>query len=125
VDNLVIIDTPDALLVASKDRAQDVKHVYARLKAQGHEAYKLHRTVHRPWGTYTVLEEGPGFKIKRIEVAPGARLSLQSHKQRSEHWVVVRGTARVNQRGAGVRRGDQRVDLHPRGQPAPSLERDR
>jgi mannose-1-phosphate guanylyltransferase len=95
VDDLVIIDTPDALLVASRERAQDVKHVYARLKAQGHEAYKLHRTVHRPWGTYTVLEEGPGFKIKRIEVKPGARLSLQSHKQRSEHWIVVRGTARV------------------------------
>lgn len=95
VDNLVIIDTPDAVLVASKARAQDVKHVYARLKAQGHEAHKLHRTVHRPWGTYTVLEEGPGFKIKRIEVKPGARLSLQSHKQRSEHWIVVRGTARV------------------------------
>jgi len=95
VDNLVIVDTPDAVLVASKARAQDVKHVYAKLKAQGHEAHKLHRTVHRPWGTYTVLEEGPGFKIKRIEVKPGARLSLQSHKQRSEHWIVVRGTARV------------------------------
>ena len=95
VDNLVIVDTPDALLVASKSRAQDVKHVYNRLKAEGNEAHKLHRTVHRPWGTYTVLEEGPGFKIKRIEVKPGARLSLQSHKQRSEHWIVVRGTARV------------------------------
>jgi len=95
VDNLVIVDTPDAVLVASKARAQDVKHVYARLKAEGNEAHKLHRTVHRPWGTYTVLEEGPGFKIKRIEVKPGARLSLQSHKQRSEHWIVVRGTARV------------------------------
>jgi len=95
VDNLVIIDTPDALLVADKERSQEVKHIYAALKAQGNEAYKLHRTVHRPWGTYTVLEEGPRFKIKRIVVNPGASLSLQMHHHRSEHWVVVSGTARV------------------------------
>jgi mannose-1-phosphate guanylyltransferase/mannose-6-phosphate isomerase len=93
--NLVIIDTPDALLVADKARAQDVKHIYAQLKAEGHEAHKLHRTVHRPWGTYTVLEEGPGFKIKRICVKPGASLSLQMHHHRSEHWIVVNGTATV------------------------------
>lgn len=95
VDNLVIIDTPDALLVANKERSQEVKHIYAALKAQGNEAYKLHRTVHRPWGTYTVLEEGPRFKIKRIVVNPGASLSLQMHHHRSEHWVVVSGTAKV------------------------------
>jgi mannose-1-phosphate guanylyltransferase/mannose-6-phosphate isomerase len=95
LSNVVIIDTPDALLVADASRAQDVKHVYARLKEQGHEAHKLHRTVHRPWGMYTVLEEGPGFKIKRIEVKPGASLSLQMHQQRSEHWIVVSGTAQV------------------------------
>jgi mannose-1-phosphate guanylyltransferase/mannose-6-phosphate isomerase len=95
VSNVVIVDTPDALLVADASRAQDVKHIYARLKEQGHEAHKLHRTVHRPWGTYTVLEEGPGFKIKRIEVKPGASLSLQMHNHRSEHWIVVSGTAQV------------------------------
>jgi mannose-1-phosphate guanylyltransferase/mannose-6-phosphate isomerase len=95
VSDLVIVDTPDALLVAAASSAQDVKHLYARLKEQGHEAHKLHRTVHRPWGTYTVLEEGPGFKIKRIEVRPGASLSLQMHKHRSEHWIVVSGTATV------------------------------
>ena len=95
VENLVIIDTPDALLVASRDRVQDVRQVYMQLKARGHEAHKLHRTVHRPWGTYTVLEEGPGFKIKRIEVKPGASLSLQVHRHRSEHWIVVSGTAKV------------------------------
>ena len=95
IDNLVIIDTSDALLVASKDRVQDVKRIYAGLKEQGHEAYKLHRTVHRPWGTYTVLEEGDHFKIKRIVVKPGASLSLQMHHHRSEHWIVVRGAARV------------------------------
>lgn len=95
VDNLMIIDTPDALLVAHPDKAQDVKQVVARLKSQDHEAYKLHRTVARPWGTYTVLEEGPRFKIKRIEVRPGGSLSLQMHHHRSEHWIVVSGMAKV------------------------------
>jgi mannose-1-phosphate guanylyltransferase/mannose-6-phosphate isomerase len=95
IRDLVIIDTPDALLVASKAHAQEVRHIYAQLKAEGHEAHKLHRTVHRPWGTYTVLEEGPGFKIKRIEVKPGASLSLQMHNHRSEHWIVVSGSATV------------------------------
>jgi mannose-1-phosphate guanylyltransferase len=95
LDNLIIIDTPDALLVADRTRVQDVKHVYAQLKSQGHDTYKLHRTVHRPWGTYTVLEEGSRFKIKRIEVKPGGTLSLQMHHHRSEHWIVVSGMARV------------------------------
>lgn len=95
VADLMIIDTPDALLVAHPDCAQDVKQVVARLKKQNHEAYKLHRTVSRPWGTYTVLEEGPRFKIKRIEVKPGASLSLQMHHHRSEHWIVVSGMAKV------------------------------
>ena len=95
VDNLLIIDTPDALLVADKSRAQDVKHIYTQLKARGHEAHKLHRTVYRPWGTYTILEENERFKIKRIEVKPGASLSLQMHHHRSEHWIVVSGMAKV------------------------------
>ena len=95
VDNLIIVDTPDALLVADKSRAQDVKHLYQTLKTNGHDAHKHHLTVHRPWGTYTVLEEDPSFKIKRIEVKPGASLSLQMHHHRSEHWIVVSGMARV------------------------------
>ena len=95
VKNLIIIDTPDAVLIADKSCAQDVKHIYAQLKLNGHEAHKLHRTVHRPWGAYTVLEEGIGFKIKRIEVNPGAKISLQMHHHRSEHWVVVSGIAKV------------------------------
>ena len=95
VNGLIIVDTPDALLVADKTRAQDVKHLYAALKAKGDAAHKHHVTVHRPWGTYTVLQEDPSFKIKRIEVKPGGRLSLQMHHHRSEHWVVVRGMARV------------------------------
>ncbi len=95
VDNLVIVDTPDATLVAHRDQLQRVREVVSELKARGHEAYKLHRTVARPWGAYTVVQEGPGFKIKRIEVKPGASLSLQLHHRRSEHWVVVRGLADV------------------------------
>jgi mannose-1-phosphate guanylyltransferase / mannose-6-phosphate isomerase len=95
VQDLVVIDTPDALLIANRGSAQDVKHLYGLLKAQGHETHKLHRKVHRPWGTYCVLEEGPQFKIKRIEVKPGASLSLQMHHHRNEHWVVVGGTATV------------------------------
>ncbi|HEY3179235.1 MAG TPA: mannose-1-phosphate guanylyltransferase/mannose-6-phosphate isomerase [Casimicrobiaceae bacterium] len=104
VDNLVIVDTPDAVLVAHRDHLQRVKDVVGELKARGHEAYKLHRTVARPWGAYTTLEEGPGFKIKRIEVRPSGSLSLQLHHRRSEHWVVVHGRARVT-------RGDDVFEL--------------
>ncbi len=95
VSDLLVVDTPDALLVANRAHAQEIGHVYRRLKAANHPAVRLPRTVHRPWGTYTVLEEGERFKIKRIEVKPGGRLSLQLHRHRSEHWVVVCGTARV------------------------------
>ncbi len=95
VENLVIIDTADAVLVAHRDHLQRVKEVVGELKARGHEAYRLHKTVARPWGAYTVLQENPGFKIKRIEVKTGASLSLQLHHRRSEHWIVVSGTARV------------------------------
>ncbi len=95
VENLIVIDTPDALLIVDKNRAQDVKQIVGQLKKIGHEAYRLHRTVHRPWGTYTVLEEGANFKMKRIVVKPGASLSLQMHHHRSEHWIVVDGMAKV------------------------------
>ena len=93
--NLIIVDTPDALLVADRDRTQDVKKVVDQLRLQKHETTKVHRTVARPWGTYTVLEEGERFKIKRIVVKPGASLSLQMHHHRSEHWIVVNGIAKV------------------------------
>lgn len=95
VQDLIVVDTADAILVAHADRAQDVRLVVKRLKDSGHDAYRLHRTVSRPWGTYTVLEEGPRFKIKRIVVKPGAALSLQMHHHRSEHWIVVQGMAKV------------------------------
>lgn len=102
VDDLIVIDTADAILVAHVDRAQDVRQVVKRLKDSNHDAYRLHRTVSRPWGTYTVLEEGPRFKIKRIVVKPNAALSLQMHHHRSEHWVVVQGMAKVTN-GEGAR----------------------
>lgn len=95
VEDLIIVNTQDAVLVAHKDRCQEVKQVVTRLKKHGNEAYRLHRTVFRPWGTYTVLEEGKRFKIKRIEVKPGASLSLQMHHHRNEHWIVVSGMAKV------------------------------
>ncbi|MCC7327501.1 MAG: mannose-1-phosphate guanylyltransferase/mannose-6-phosphate isomerase [Burkholderiales bacterium] len=108
VENLVIVDTPDAVLIAHRDQLQRVKEVVGELKARGHDSYKLHRTVARPWGSYTILGEGPGFKIKRIEVKPGGALSLQLHHRRTEHWVVVRGTAHVTC-------GDHAFDL-PQGE---------
>ncbi|WXL26074.1 mannose-1-phosphate guanylyltransferase/mannose-6-phosphate isomerase [Ectopseudomonas mendocina] len=95
LDNLIVVDTSDAVLIAHADRAQDVGKVAKQLKLNKHDAYRLHRTVNRPWGTYTVLEEGPRFKIKRIVVKPGATLSLQMHHHRSEHWIVVQGMAKV------------------------------
>jgi mannose-1-phosphate guanylyltransferase/mannose-6-phosphate isomerase len=95
IDNVVIVDTPDALLVADRSRSQDVKKVVEQLKLSRHDLVKVHRTAGRPWGTYTVLEEGDGFKIKRIVVKPGQSLSLQMHHHRSEHWIVVSGTAKV------------------------------
>jgi mannose-1-phosphate guanylyltransferase/mannose-6-phosphate isomerase len=95
LNDLVVVDTPDATLVCAKDRAQDVRKVVDALEAQRAQEHVVHKTVQRPWGTYTVLLEGPGYKIKRITVNPLSRLSLQQHRQRSEHWVVVGGTARV------------------------------
>ncbi len=93
--DIVVVDTDDATLVCSKSAAQEVKKVVEVLKERKGDAHRVHRTVIRPWGTYTVLEEGACYKIKRIVVNPRSKLSLQSHTKRSEHWVVVSGTARV------------------------------
>jgi mannose-1-phosphate guanylyltransferase len=95
VQDILIVDTPDALLVADKNRAQSVKTIYNRLKTDGHEAYRQHYTVYRPWGSYTLLGQGPRFKIKRLEIKPGESISFQLHHHRSEHWVVVSGMAEV------------------------------
>ena len=95
VDDLVVVETDDAVLVARKDRVQQVKDVVARLKADDRSHAVLHREVHRPWGSYDSIDQDDGFQVKRIKVKPGGRLSLQSHRHRAEHWIVVRGTARV------------------------------
>jgi|SRR5579863_1272365 len=95
LSDMVVVDTEDATLVCAKESAQEVKQVVSALKARNGEEHLVHRSVYRPWGSFTVLEKGPGYKIKRIEVKPGAKLSLQMHHKRSEHWVVISGTATV------------------------------
>ncbi|GAB3728549.1 mannose-1-phosphate guanylyltransferase/mannose-6-phosphate isomerase [Luteimonas pelagia] len=95
VDDLVVVETDDAVLVARKDRVQQVKDVVARLKDDRRSQAALHREVHRPWGSYDSVDVGDGFQVKRIKVKPGGRLSLQAHARRAEHWIVVRGSARV------------------------------
>jgi mannose-1-phosphate guanylyltransferase / mannose-6-phosphate isomerase len=91
----VVIETPDAVLVAHKDKAQAIGPMVAKLKSAGREECQQHRKVHRPWGTYDSIERGERFQVKRIVVNPGATLSLQMHHHRAEHWIVVRGTAKV------------------------------
>ncbi len=95
VDNLVVVETADAVLVADKRRTQDVKKIVAELKTQKRPLAFIHRKVHRPWGWYDSVDSGKRFQVKRIVVNPGARLSLQLHHHRAEHWIVVKGTAEV------------------------------
>jgi len=95
VQNLVVVETPDAVLVADRSRSQDVKHIVNALQQQKREEHTLHRKVHRPWGWYDSVDEAGRFKVKRIQVKPGASLSLQKHHHRAEHWVVVNGTAEI------------------------------
>ncbi|MDP2688719.1 MAG: mannose-1-phosphate guanylyltransferase/mannose-6-phosphate isomerase [Deltaproteobacteria bacterium] len=102
--DFILVDTPDATLVCPKERAQEVKDVVGALKKKGYIEHEIHRTVERPWGYYTLLEQGEGYKIKKIRVEPRRRLSLQMHHHRSEHWVVITGTARVQ-------RGEEVVDV--------------
>lgn len=95
VQNLVVVETPDAVLVADTARSQDVKHIVSILQQQKRAELDLHRKVHRPWGWYDSIDEDGRFKVKRIQVKPGASLSLQKHHHRAEHWVVVKGTAEI------------------------------
>jgi mannose-1-phosphate guanylyltransferase len=95
VDNLVIIDTPDAVLVANKDKVQEVKQIVEQLKKEQRSEAVLHREVYRPWGKYDSVDSGERFQVKRITVKPGAKLSVQMHHHRAEHWIVVSGTAKV------------------------------
>jgi mannose-1-phosphate guanylyltransferase/mannose-6-phosphate isomerase len=95
VENLIVVETSDAVLVADKTRSQDVKHIVIQLQKAKREEHTLHRKVHRPWGWYDSIDEGDRFKVKRIQVNPKASLSLQKHHHRAEHWIVVTGTAEI------------------------------
>lgn len=95
VQNLIVVETPDAVLVADRSRSQNVKHIVNTLQQQRREEHTLHRKVHRPWGWYDSIDKGGRFKVKRIQVKPGASLSLQKHHHRAEHWIVVKGTAEI------------------------------
>jgi mannose-1-phosphate guanylyltransferase/mannose-6-phosphate isomerase len=95
VDDIIVVETADAVLVANKDRAQDVKCIVDVLKSRKRQECKVHRRVYRPWGDYEGIDSGARFQVKRLTVKPGASLSLQMHHHRAEHWVVVKGTARV------------------------------
>ena len=104
--DMIVVDTEDAVLICPRARAQEVRRLVERIKDQGFEESLVHRTVKRPWGLYTVLDQGDKFKVKRLVVNPASRMSLQTHHHRSEHWVVVSGTARVTV-------GEKVFDLHP------------
>jgi len=104
IENLVIVETADAVLVADRRNSQEVKQIVAQLEAQQREEKNLHRKVARPWGWYDSVDEGERFKVKRIQVKPGASLSLQMHHHRAEHWIVVKGTAEITN-------GDQVITL--------------
>ncbi|HNH90764.1 MAG TPA: cupin domain-containing protein, partial [Thiobacillaceae bacterium] len=99
VENLLIVETPDAVLVADKSKAQDVKKVVDYLKKSGRTEHEFHTRVFRPWGWYEGIDMGERFQVKRIMVKPGHKLSLQMHHHRAEHWIVVSGTARVTRDG--------------------------
>ena len=104
LEDVIAVETPDAVLVAGKDSVQDVKELVTALRQEGRPEQENHRRVHRPWGSYETVDSGPGFQVKRLTVNPGAALSLQFHSRRSEHWVVVSGTA-------GVVKGDEKLLL--------------
>ncbi|MBW9221805.1 mannose-1-phosphate guanylyltransferase/mannose-6-phosphate isomerase [Methanothermococcus sp. SCGC AD-155-C09] len=95
VDNLIVVDTKDALMICKRESSQRIKEVFNKLKGKNDERVLYHKTVYRPWGSYTVLEENMFYKIKRIKVLPGKKLSYQLHHHRSEHWIVVKGMAKV------------------------------
>ena len=106
VRDMVVVATGDAILVAPRDHAQDVKRIVERLEREGSDRHVSHAKVFRPWGSYQSIDAGRGFQVKQLTVKPGARLSLQRHRQRAEHWVVVEGLARVT-------RDEEVFDLEP------------
>jgi mannose-1-phosphate guanylyltransferase/mannose-6-phosphate isomerase len=116
IDNLVIIETADAVLVADRANSQDVKHIVSQLDAQKREEKNLHRKVARPWGWYDSMDEGERFKVKRIQVKPGASLSLQMHHHRAEHWIVVKGTAEITNGDQVITLQENQSTFIPQGQ---------
>ena len=105
LENVIVVATDDAVLVADRNNAQDVKRLVERLKVEGRDEHSLHTTVHRPWGCYRGIDLGERYQVKRITVNPGEKLSLQMHYHRAEHWIVVNGTAEVT-------RGEDTFLLH-------------
>ena len=92
---MIVVDTEDAVLVAHREKSGEIKNILEQIKANNLSQYFEHPTVHRPWGFFTVIEEGEKFKVKKVSVKPKEKLSLQYHNKRSEHWVVLRGTAKI------------------------------
>jgi mannose-1-phosphate guanylyltransferase/mannose-6-phosphate isomerase len=115
LNNMVVVETPDAVLVVDKSKTQEVKTVVARLRAEGHAIADRHRKVHRPWGWYDSIDQGDRFQAKRIVVNPGASLSLQLHHHRAEHWIVVQGTAKVTNGDQVIILGENQSTYIPLG----------
>jgi mannose-1-phosphate guanylyltransferase/mannose-6-phosphate isomerase len=116
VENLVVVETADAVLISSMSRNQDVKAIVGALSKMDRHEHLEHRKVYRPWGWYDSVDEGERFKVKRIQVKPGGHLSLQKHKHRAEHWVVVKGTAEVTCGENVMRLGENQSTFIPLGQ---------
>ena len=116
VENLVIVETADAVLIANRNNSQDVKNIVSQLEEQGREEKNLHRKVSRPWGWYDSVDEGERFKVKRIQVNPGASLSLQMHHHRAEHWIVVKGTAEITNGDQVITLKENQSTFIPQGQ---------
>ena len=116
VENLIIVETADAVLVADRKNSQDVKNIVTQLESQKREEKNLHRKVSRPWGWYDSVDEGERFKVKRIQVKPGASLSLQMHHHRAEHWIVVKGTAEITNGDKVLILSENQITYIPQGQ---------
>ena len=116
VENLVIVETADAVLITNRKNSQDVKSIVTQLEAQGREEKNLHRKVARPWGWYDSVDEGDRFKVKRIQVKPGASLSLQMHHHRAEHWIVVKGAAEITNGDQVIILKENQSTFIPQGQ---------
>ena len=116
LDNVIVVETADAVLVADRSQSQDVKHIVQQLESQNREEKNLHRKVARPWGWYDSVDEGERFKVKRIQVKPGASLSLQMHHHRAEHWIVVKGIAEITNGDKVITLNENQSTYIPQGQ---------